>query len=965
MGKEKTRRKWSMRIIIVTSLFLCFFAAFASVVYTYIQKFDQSMARENKIHLSEISSHIALHMTTVVHDTQEALKGAASAVAALDTESARMDYLQKLAAQYSFAYMGYAGPDGTLHATIPSESVNIGEEAYFLAATEGQSIVTDLTQKIFKDRAITGIILAVPLESDRGNGALVAMIDIAKLGSALQIESFDGNGYSYIVDKDGNLVLRTKSLDFNNLFKAWQNVQFSEGHSLDQFLADVRAGQENLTLFSSMGVEKYAYYRPLGLNSWTVVNIVSKDTVSAQVVLLTKELASIGATMIISFLLLVIFSIISYNISQNRKQAADAKSAFLANMSHEIRTPMNAIVGLGEILLRNNLPKKQQEIVLSIVNSGKGLLTIINDILDISKIEAGKYTIVSEPYELESLLYDVTTVAAIRIGEKPVEFLIDPDPNLPRHLIGDMSRIKQLLLNIVGNAVKFTARGSIHLTLSGVPSEGSLVLCIEVKDTGIGIKPEDMESLFVTFNQVDTRRNRNIEGTGLGLAISKRLCEMMGGKICLQSEYGKGSVFTMTVQQNVTDLTPLIEKVAGDIKILICEPSTILRAYEASCMNKLGVHYAFCETKEEFVAILDKSDYTHALASHDVLRGINEEDFANTRIVRLLSLQEHTLMNSGNANIYLPLFASHLSSILRNAPETPSTIKSPYVDTGMIKPMPHVRILIVDDNELNLEVAMGLLSPYNMQMDCAYSGQEAIDAVQNKTYDLVFMDHMMPGMDGVEATKLIRAICKDLPIVVLTANATQEARQLFAKEGFDGFLAKPIETTKMNEVLRKWLKNLNEERAMEEANVMIKKRFSTIPDSILKLTATEIDFRRGLETLGSISAYTEILQTYNKTAEGKLPLLPCIAEKDREKFISEIRDFKSTSTAIAAFNLADLAEELEQQSTQGNFIKVRELLPQFIKKGTTVLNEISVFLDHLNETCKESAAADEMPSHKE
>lgn len=937
--------------MVVTAILLGFFAAFSGVATSYITRFSKELSEDSQARLAEVASYISAHMTTIVSDTQESLKSISSAVALIDDPKIQMDYLKNMAEQYSFSYIGCASSNGQLYATVPSESVDISNETYFIDAMRGESTVSNLERKIFNDHALSGILLSVPMGRGSVKGVLVAMLDISQLSSTLKVDSFDGEGYSYIFDKRGTIIMRTKSLDFNNLFKTWELLDYEKNYSYQKFYDDVMANKEGLTCFNNLGVKKFAYYYPLPFNDWTIVNIVPQVSVSAKADKLTHELILVEIVLVLSFLVLMYLTMRSYRSSQNAKQETNAKSAFLANMSHEIRTPMNAIVGISEILLRDDLSAEQRSKVQSILSSGKGLLTIINDILDLSKIESGKFSITDEVYEIESLLYDLTVIAAIRIGEKPLEFFVELDPLLPRKLIGDMGRIKQVLLNIVGNAIKFTDQGSVRLIINAQQDKDEWILQIEVRDTGIGIKPEDLSKLFINFNQVDTNRNRDIEGTGLGLAISQKLCKMMSGNITVTSEYGKGSSFVVTVKQaNVIESLPICH-LNDNFSILVCEPSQILREYECSCMDKLNLKYDMCVTYDEFNNKLNSNNYTHVIAHKNIL---DQLDIYNpdmsTRTLVLFILKEYSLIGvgAGSNNIYIPLFPLGLISALNNVNDT-RTPRSMGVIVSEIKPLPFVRILIVDDNPVNIQVAKGLMAPYFMHIDHVCSGDDAILAVQNKSYDLVLMDHMMPVMSGVEALKRIRALpsdaYKNLPIVALTANATSDARQLFLKEGFDDFLSKPIETQWLDSVLRKYLKQINATRAKERPAISTTREADIDAMPILdNVVSVEVDFHSGLENVGSISTYIKILESYLDSTKDRLPKLTEYYQSDKERFIIEIHGLKSACAAIGAGKLSSIASDMEQQGRSGQFEDIESNLLSFLQQSNAAIDEIETFI---------------------
>ena len=957
MSVEKKSHIKRNRILIAATFLVAFLIVFSFLISSYIIRFEKELANENQTHLAEVSSYVISHMSSVVTETQDSLQAVAAAVNVIDSETKKMEYLGEIAKQYNFSYIGFAGSDGLLQATVESESVDISKEDYFIKALNGEASISNLTRKIFKNRAASGILLAVPMGDETSSkGVLVAMMEITHLSSALSLESFGGEGYSYVIDKNGNIIMRTKSLDFNNLFKAWNTAEFTGGTSFANFLEDLNNEREGALHYTYLGAKKIAYYATIPFNDWYLVNIVSEEVVSGKADSMTRELILIGGSILLGFFGLLVLALRSYGVSQNSKQANSAKSAFLANMSHEIRTPMNAIVGISEILLRDNLTSGQRSKVLTIINSGKGLLTIINDILDLSKIEAGKFTITEEPYEMESLLYDLTMIAAVRISEKPVEFLVEIDPLLPRNFVGDMGRVKQILINIIGNAIKFTNSGCVRLIIRGKLEDEKWLLEMEIQDTGIGIKAEDLNQLFSSFTQVDTKRNRNIEGTGLGLSISQGLCKLMGGTISVSSEYGKGSSFVVTIYQGIDHESP--KNVTADItryKLLLYEESEMLRDYETTCLKKLGLQFDSCQSREQFISMSMKENYTHLLASSKHLNLVSLSN-RNTQKIAMYRLCEHALIDVEISNIFIPMFQLQLPYLLEGISEYVTGARNISIASSELNPLPYVSILIVDDNIVNIQVAKGLMEPYHMRIEYATSGEESIQKILKNDYDLVLMDHMMPEMSGIEALKKIRALpkesCKILPIVALTANATSDAYKMFLKAGFDDFLAKPIEMKKLNDVLRKYLKSLNETRALQFNQLPSLQDIDELKTDqfdieIGALVSNEVDFGKGMALVGSSSAYLSILETYVQSTKERMNKLAGWLKSDMERFVIEIHGLKGANAAIGALQLSKLAEQMEilgKENGQESIEDIRELLADFTKRSEAVCQELKDFL---------------------
>ena len=503
-----------------------------------------------------------------------------------------------------------------------------------------------------------------------------------------------------------------------------------------------------------------------------------------------------------------------------------AKSSFLANMSHEIRTPMTAITGMSELLLRRELPENTRNDIQIIQQASSNLISIINDILDFSKIEAGKMEIVPVKYLLSSLCNDVVNIIRMRLHEKPVRLFTNIEGGIPHALIGDETRLRQIILNLLSNAAKYTEKGNIGMSITINRQDAENIwLEIVVTDTGKGIEMDDQSKLFNAFFQVATNDKPGIEGTGLGLVITKRLCLAMGGSISVKSEYGKGSTFTAIIPQRIASNTPFatVEK-PEQKRVLVYERRLVYAESLCWALKNMKVPHAMVTTQKGFAEAMRREEWCYVLSGYGLYEDMNliMESISSPAWKK----PSMALMTERSAEpsmpdmliLFLPVQSRHIANTLNGKTENNDTPEKIVGDGTALFTISRSRILVVDDHPTNQKICKGLLAPYQATVDICQSGAKAIEMVKQEEYDLILMDHMMPEMDGIQVTATIRAweneknqvsqsneSYKRIPIIALTANAIIGAKEMYIANGFSDYLEKPIVISKLDEILARWI----------------------------------------------------------------------------------------------------------------------------------------------------------------
>jgi signal transduction histidine kinase/CheY-like chemotaxis protein len=631
------------------------------------------------------------------------------------------------------------------------------------------------------------------------------------------------------------------------------------------------------------------------------------------------------------------------------EEANAAKSAFLAQMSHEIRTPMNAITGMSELILREQTSPAIHEQAEAVKQAANNLVAIVNDILDISKIESGKLEIIPGNYELAALLNNVITIIRMRLQEKPVFFVVNIDSAIPRNLCGDIVRIRQILLNLLSNAAKYTNQGYISLTVKGSRQEGQgITLTFEVADSGIGIKEEDLPRLFDKFTQMDIRANRGVEGTGLGLAIARSLSRIMGGDISVSSVYGQGSTFIAVLPQEIHDGNPFASVKDPETKrVLVYENREVYANSIFTSLENLGVPCKLVSDGKAYRQALDEESFDFIFVASALFDKAREQiiDRGIDTTLALLAEAGEVIARRNVRFIAMPAHVLSIANVLNNVEELRTYNAAESGNVRFTYPSAHV--LIVDDIKTNLIVTEGLLAPYAMKIDTCLNGSESIRLVQAHHYDLMLVDHMMPGMDGIEVLKVIRALpgeyFQTLPIVILTANAIVGMRDMFLKAGFNDYISKPIDITKLNEIVDRWIpdkKKVKEWRVQERNNdektgESGRGGLSELPPEIDEFSPLSglMDVGKGIAmTGGTGKGYRKVLEFFCRDVKERLPAFTGTPdEAGLASFVIHVHGIKSAARTIGAMEVSEKAAALETAGKAGDMDTIRKLLPEFCR----------------------------------
>ena len=667
--------------------------------------------------------------------------------------------------------------------------------------------------------------------------------------------------------------------------------------------------------------------------------------------------------LIIQFFSLYMVSAILWIIQGNRQEASDllidnireleiaerSKNDFLVNVSHEIRTPINAVCGMSEAILQEDLPLDVRRDVVDIQTAGRNLLSTVSNILDFSELETGKMELAEESYNITSTITDIINMATTMDNGRHLDLIVDCDADLPSNLLGDEQKFRRIVMNLLGNAIKFTKEGGVILRISSRKEEYGINLHVSVKDSGIGISRTDMEKIFTSFSQVNSKRNREEGGVGLGLAITQALVRSMGGFITVNSTPGSGSEFQFTIPQKVLDETPIVS--IKDKKHLFAAYYVNMEKYEYTLVregyedcirhmvSQFGIPFRICRNLEELKRRIEREDYSHIFIGWEEYRedrSFFDELSTKRTVVLILDYDQEILVQGNMLRIYKPFTILSIAAVFNGqklliGEEQHISLHNKFI-------APQAKVLVVDDNAMNLKVMARLLLPYQLKVIMASSGQEALEKLNTPEFDCVFLDHMMPEMDGVETLHKIRQkpglYYQSLPVIAFTANAIGGAREMFMAEGFNDFIAKPIELSVLERILRRYIPSqmqiiVDEDDAAAQtidktpawetkapapaASEMADPADKTvISKAKQKLSRAGVSLEQAIAYCGDEEGFKEIIAIFHSEGQKRRDhLTHFFKEHDWKNYVISVHALKGNAKAVGADELSEMARELE------------------------------------------------------
>ncbi len=652
------------------------------------------------------------------------------------------------------------------------------------------------------------------------------------------------------------------------------------------------------------------------------------------------------------------------------REVQNSKDDFLANVSHEIRTPINTICGMSEIALKEELSDKVRNCITDIDMAGRGLMSVVRDILDFSELMSGNIALEEESYNITSTINDVINMAMAKRGDKHIEIIVDCDADIPCLLSGDEKKLRRIIMNLMDNALKFTNNGCITLGVHHRRESYGLNLIVSIKDTGIGISPENLERISSSFTQVETGRNRSEEGLGLGLSISAALIQKMGGALTMKSKLGKGTTVQFTVPQGILVDQPVVElKDKGTLNIACYIDMEQFRMAEIrdeyasvihSMTEGLKEHYHICDSFMELTRRHEKEPFTHVFTSiveYVANTSYYDELAKKINVVVILDTRdEQYVTNPHIIKLYKPFYILSIAAIMNGVEEASEKKIAPskFRAEGS-------RVLVVDDNRMNLRVVEGLLGDYGIRVMTAESGAEAIQKILSSDYDFVFMDHMMPEMDGVETMKRIRQLngtyFQRVPIVALTANAVAGTREHLLAEGFNDFLEKPVERSVLERVLKR---NLipekivfieDEQTAQEEESEEARGDKERLHQNLAKIG---IDAKKGIFYCNGQDKFYNMLRSFEEVyTETSGYVAKMFLKEEWKNYTIAVHGIKGAMASIGAVGLSELAKSLEMAGKENRIEFIKEHHSVLMTEYQKLLNGVNDCLEILDGPKKE------------